>query len=459
MNKRKEIYYSFDSKEEGLAQQPPNKKNKISEGYLEYKKYCESGNTINFADHRIVIYDIVLTTNDNVNFHFIRDKLNESRSKKFNELSVIHKNETIVRKYVAEHSSNFNQLLNWICRPDIDTRKIWLAKNYDVKDNFHNIIQLIKSSITWECIDLFDECWDLMQKQPLPWPIRAIESIIENSTIRPLSNTNHIAKAWMKKVNEMKVCDIGIKTIIIGDFPSANFWDVCISLGVNSVVDDVKIRIAVPLLAILPNVPSIPSDYRKSLIERLDIEVKSHKDVIVNILSMMPSYGASADLLKYIAITSYIDRPTPLIEDKKMSKLEKFCNTLINVNNGGWFRALYDVNKLIKREKRVSLWFTDGIRDINITVEEIDVNNFARIWNEKYDRHDYGMTESEWNGVHLMSTPSGTLPRFTSIETRAKMWNKGCVKCKGVVYMSSIYYTKQRHSNELCEYCHRKGKK
>jgi hypothetical protein len=453
MSKRKEMCEDIKMKEEE-SEQPMQKKNKISDDFLEYKICCENGVNINFTNPNLIIYDSILITTDNVKFYFNRIKLYESNSKKFSKLSISNNGEVITNIHIDEYSNNLNQLLNWICRSDLITRKTWLIKNFDVKDNFHNIIQLIKSSITWECIDPFDACWVLMQKQPLPWPIKIIEEIIVINNL----DIKKIAQSWIKKVNEMKVCDIENKSIIIGDHPSELFWNTCISLGTNPIIDDVKIRIAVPLLAILPNVQSIPDNYKKSLVERLNFEFKSSVKEITDIISMISTYGASADFLKYLAITSYINSIQPPTEDKKMSKLEKFCNTPINVKNGGWFRALYDVSKLIGNNKMITLKFTDGKTIIERFVSSIDINNFAKIWNNNYNKEQYEMSEYDWDGYHLMGTPYGSCPRFTSMDVRFKMWDGYCTNCNYPVYFGNINFTKPAYDNGLCRECYNEKK-
>jgi hypothetical protein len=453
MSKRKDLHQIF--KIEKKEQPTLQKKRKISEEYINYINYREKGNNIDFTNHKLNIYDIILITTDKISLYFNRVMLYNSGSQKFRDLSMIQGEKNTTPVDVFEHSSNLNQLLNWICRQDIFSKRQWLIGNYDIKNNFHNISNLIKLSFVWDCADLFNECWDLLLNQPLPWPIKAIEETMENCLVNSLFNIERMAKAWMKKVNEMKACSIKIEAIIIGDPPSELFWNTCISLGVNPVVDDVKIQITVPLLAILPNVQSIPNGYRRSLIDRMDHEITSSSDNIVNIMSMMSMHGASGEFLKYRAITSCI-KTIPPIEDKKMSELEKYCSSPIYVRDGGWFRALYHVSTLIKDEKIVPMTFKDDAKTITIRVSVIDIKNFAKLWRGKQDRHYYKMNSHEWDGYNLMQTPLEVMPRFTSIPTREKMWNKECIKCGKIIYLSIEYFTLPSHDNELCGSCYKR---
>jgi hypothetical protein len=138
-----------------------------------------------------------------------------------------------------------------------------------------------------------------------------------------------------------------------------------------------------------------------------------------------------------------------------------------DVRSGGWVKALSDIFKSQRNYvDSINISFRDEKNKINVNVKYVDVTMFASLYEDNQNKQYFGMTEDDWNGVHLMKSTDGKLPQFTCMETRCNLWGSLCKyydvpghkSCMKNLRMSDEYFTKVKHSNYLCSNCYRSDK-
>lgn len=189
---------------------------------------------------------------------------------------------------------------------------------------------------------------------------------------------------------------------------------------------------------------------------------------ISNIIASEYSDDTGIKAIKCVSdIFSYFGKP--LLPDEENNN--KFVDKLTedppgyDVTSGGWLRALNEIRESHHdlKQDTVDITFTDGKNKISIHVKFVDIEAFANLYKSNKNLSYFGMTEADWNGVHLMKTTEEQLPQFTCIETRCKLWGGVCKNwgklshsnCMKHVRMSDDYFTKIKHSNGLCSNCYR----